>query len=249
MGRTPNRSGVVHGRNTFTWIHVSRSRPDGIDEIRKCWAVQARADSRHAATSAHVGVASGRPDVLNMCANNYLGLADHPEVIKAAHEALDHWGYGMASVRFICGTQELHKQLERAISRVSRHGGHDPLLLVLRRQRRAVRDAAGAEDAIISDELNHASIIDGSPALQGPAASLQEQRHGRSGGEAAGSRSDARFRMIATDGVFSMDGIDRQPAGDLRPGRQVRRPGDGRRFACRRFHGHERAAARTSITA
>ena len=80
--------------------------------------------------------------MLNLCANNYLGLADHPEVIAAAHEALDRWGYGMASVRFICGTQQLHKELEREADRVPRHRRHDPLFVLLRRQRRAVRDAA-----------------------------------------------------------------------------------------------------------
>ena len=86
---------------------------------------------------------SGGHDVLNLCANNYLGLADNPEVIAAAQEALRRWGYGLASVRFICGTQELHKQLEGALSAIPRHGGHHPLRLLLRRQWRPVRNAAG----------------------------------------------------------------------------------------------------------
>jgi len=89
---------------------------------------------------AAIMVANGTP-VLNMCANNYLGLADDPRIIGAAKDALNIWGYGMASVRFICGTQEVHKQLERRIS-VPRHRRHDLVLLVLRRQRRAVRDCA-----------------------------------------------------------------------------------------------------------
>ncbi|MFO0909694.1 MAG: glycine C-acetyltransferase [Isosphaeraceae bacterium] len=155
--------------------------------------------------NAHVGVA-GRPDVLNMCANNYLGLADHPEVVKAAHEALDHWGNGLASVRFICGTQQPHKQLEQAISAFL--GTEDTILYS------SCWDANGGlfetilgpEDAVISDELNHASIIDGirlckarryrykNNDMNDLAAKLEEAR-------------DARFRLIATDGVFSMDGI------------------------------------------
>jgi glycine C-acetyltransferase len=100
--------------------------------------------------------------VLNLCANNYLGLANHPDIVAAAaREALDNWGYGLASVRFICGTQSIHKQLEERLSELPRHGRHHPLRLVLRCQRRPLRNAARCEDAIISDELNHASIIDG----------------------------------------------------------------------------------------
>ena len=108
----------------------------------------------------HVVVQDGR-SVLNLCANNYLGLANHPAVCQAAREALDRWGYGMASVRFICGTQELHKQLESALSRFL--GADDTILYS------SCWDANGGlfetllgpEDAVISDELNHASIIDG----------------------------------------------------------------------------------------
>ena len=154
---------------------------------------------------AHVGV-TGRPEVLNMCANNYLGLANHPEVVKAAHHALEHWGNGLASVRFICGTQEPHKELEKAISDFL--GMEDTILYS------SCWDANGGlfetllgpDDAIISDELNHASIIDGvrlckarrfrykNNDMADLEAKLQEAR-------------DCRFRMIATDGVFSMDGI------------------------------------------
>jgi glycine C-acetyltransferase len=153
--------------------------------------------------SAEVKV-NGEP-VLVLCANNYLGLANHPAVIRAAHEALDKWGYGLASVRFICGTQEIHKQLEHEISRFL--GTEDTILYS------SCFDANGglfetlleAEDAVISDELNHASIIDGirlSKAARfryknGDMADLEAKLI-----EARGARN----KLIATDGVFSMDG-------------------------------------------
>jgi glycine C-acetyltransferase len=153
---------------------------------------------------AEVRVTAGAT-VLNMCANNYLGLANHPEIIKAAHEALDHWGYGLASVRFICGTQSIHKQLE---SRLSEFLGTEDTILY-----GSCFDANGglfetlldAEDAVISDELNHASIIDGirlSKAVRyryknGDMADLEAKLK---------EAQTARYRMIATDGVFSMDG-------------------------------------------
>jgi glycine C-acetyltransferase len=154
---------------------------------------------------AHVGV-QGRPDVLNMCANNYLGLADHPEVVRAAHEALDRWGNGMASVRFICGTQEPHKALERAITEFL--GTEDTILYS------SCWDANGGlfetilgpEDAVISDELNHASIIDGIRLCK--ARRLRYKNNDMADLEARlREASDARFRLVATDGVFSMDGI------------------------------------------
>jgi glycine C-acetyltransferase len=143
--------------------------------------------------------------VLNLCANNYLGLADHPEVLKAAHEALDRWGYGLSSVRFICGTQEIHKELERRLSEFL--GTEDTILYG------SCFDANGglfetlldAEDAIISDELNHASIIDGIRLCK-----AQRFRYKNGDMEDLESRlkegSKARRILIATDGVFSMDG-------------------------------------------
>src|SRR3989440_2653145 len=108
---------------------------------------------------AHIRVSEGQP-VLNLCANNYLGLAEHPAVIQAAHEALDRWGYGLSSVRFICGTQQIHKELEKKLSQFL--GTEDTILYS------SCFDANGglfetllvSEDAVISDELNHASIID-----------------------------------------------------------------------------------------
>jgi glycine C-acetyltransferase len=154
--------------------------------------------------SGHVRVTGGK-EVLNLCANNYLGLASHPDIIRAAHEALDRWGYGMASVRFICGTQEIHKELERKISAFL--GTEDTILYS------SCFDANGGlfetllteEDCVISDELNHASIIDGIRLCKaqraryrnGDMAELEQKLKDSQG---------ARFRMIATDGVFSMDG-------------------------------------------
>ena len=153
---------------------------------------------------AHIETASGQK-VLNLCANNYLGLADNPAVIAAAREALERWGYGMASVRFICGTQSIHKQLEQAISAFL--GTEDTILYgsCFDANGGLFETLLGPEDAIISDELNHASIIDGVRLSK-----CRRLRYGNSDmadleaklTEAAGDR----FRMIATDGVFSMDG-------------------------------------------
>jgi glycine C-acetyltransferase len=164
---------------------------------------------------ARVGV-QGRAEVLNMCANNYLGLADHPEVVRAAHEALDRWGNGLASVRFICGTQQPHKELEAAISEFL--GTEDTILYS------SCWDANGGlfetilgpEDAVISDELNHSSIIDGIRLCK--ARRLRYRNNHMADLEAKlGEARDARFRLIATDGVFSMDGIiaDLAPLCDL----------------------------------
>ncbi|MBN73737.1 MAG: glycine C-acetyltransferase [Gimesia sp.] len=153
---------------------------------------------------AHIRVAAGEP-VLNMCANNYLGLAEHPEVIAAAHEGLDQWGYGLSSVRFICGTQSIHKDLEQKLSTFL--GTEDTILYT------SCFDANGGlfetlltkEDAIISDELNHASIIDGVRLCK-----AQRYRYKNNNmqdlEEQLKAAQSARFRLIATDGVFSMDG-------------------------------------------
>ncbi len=110
--------------------------------------------------SAHVSVADGQ-EVLNLCANNYLGLADHPALVAAAKEALDRWGYGLASVRFICGTQEIHKELEQGISAFL--GTEDTILYssCFDANGGLFETMLGEDDAVISDELNHASIIDG----------------------------------------------------------------------------------------
>ena len=152
----------------------------------------------------HIRVAGG-PDVLNLCANNYLGLASHPAIVKAAHEALDRWGYGVASVRFICGTQEIHKQLE---SRLSTFIGTDDTILYsscFDANGGLFETILGEEDAVISDELNHASIIDGIRLCK---AQRLRYRNGDMNDLEAKLKeaSGARFRLIATDGVFSMDG-------------------------------------------
>jgi glycine C-acetyltransferase len=152
----------------------------------------------------HIRV-SGGDDVLNLCANNYLGLASHPAVIKAAHEALDRWGYGMASVRFICGTQEVHKDLER---RLSQFLGTDDTILYsscFDANGGLFETILGEEDIVISDELNHASIIDGIRLCKARRARYKNGDLNELEAHLKAS-SDARFRLIATDGVFSMDG-------------------------------------------
>ncbi|KES08996.1 2-amino-3-ketobutyrate CoA ligase [Streptomyces toyocaensis] len=159
--------------------------------------------------SATVNVtAGGRPgEVLNFCANNYLGLADHPEVIAAAHQALDRWGYGMASVRFICGTQEVHKELE---ARLSAFLGQEDTILYsscFDANGGVFETLLGPEDAVISDALNHASIIDGirlSKARRFRYANRDMDDLERRLKEAA--EGGARRTLIVTDGVFSMDG-------------------------------------------
>lgn len=144
-------------------------------------------------------------EVLNMCANNYLGLSDHPDVVEAAGKGLDDWGYGLSSVRFICGTQSIHKELERKISEFL--GTEDTILYTscFDANGGLFETVLGEEDAIISDELNHASVIDGIRLCKAQRfrykncdmADLDAKLT-----EAGG----ARFKMIATDGVFSMDG-------------------------------------------
>ena len=153
---------------------------------------------------AHIGVV-GQPSVLNMCANNYLGLADHPEIVAAAHRALDQWGYGLASVRFICGTQQPHKELEQKLSEFL--GTEDTILYssCFDANGGLFETLLGAEDAIISDELNHASIIDGVRLSKAQRFRYRNNDMADLEAKLVEAKS-ARFRMIATDGVFSMDG-------------------------------------------
>ena len=153
----------------------------------------------------HVNVPD-HPGVLNLCANNYLGLAQHPEIRAAAHKALDEWGYGLASVRFICGTQELHKTLERKVSEFL--GTEDTILYgsCFDANGGLFETLLGEEDAVISDELNHASIIDGIRLCK--AKRLRYRNADMKDLEAKLVEArDCRFRLIATDGVFSMDGV------------------------------------------
>ena len=161
------------------------------------------ASSQHASVRLHDG-----RNVINLCANNYLGLADHPDVVAAARAALERWGFGMASVRFICGTQTLHKQLEEKLSAFL--GTEDTILYP------SCFDANGGlfevllteDDAVISDALNHASIIDGVRLCK--AQRFRYANNDMADLEAQLQAADAagvRFKLITTDGVFSMDGI------------------------------------------
>ena len=154
--------------------------------------------------NAHVKVDGGKP-LLNLCANNYLGLADHPRLIEAAKKALDDWGFGLASVRFICGTQQIHRQLEKAISAFL--GTDDTILYssCFDANGGLFETLLGDADAVISDELNHASIIDGIRLCKAKRLRYRNNDMADLSARLAEAR-DARFKMIATDGVFSMDG-------------------------------------------
>ncbi len=156
------------------------------------------------AQAARIRIGEGR-EVINLCANNYLGLANHPEILQAAHEAMDRWGYGLASVRFICGTQSPHRELERRLSDFL--GTEDTILYssCFDANGGLFETLLGAEDAVISDSLNHASLIDGIRLCK-----AQRYRYGSGDLEELERRlqeaQSARFRFIVTDGVFSMDG-------------------------------------------
>jgi glycine C-acetyltransferase len=174
--------------------HVRSHLEGQLQEIRDAglWKPERVIESPQSAT-----ISVAEREVLNLCSNNYLGLADHPEVIKVAKEALDRWGYGMASVRFICGTQEVHKELESALTDFL--GTEDTILYGI------FEVLLSEQDAVISDALNHASIIDGIRLCKAKRlryanrdmADLEKQLQDCAG---------ARFRMIVSDGVFSMDG-------------------------------------------
>jgi glycine C-acetyltransferase len=174
---------------------IGRIRADGLYKTERVIASPQRAN---------IVVSDGAP-VLNLCANNYLGLADDPRIIDAAKYALNRWGFGMASVRFICGTQDLHKQLERKLSAFL--GTEDTILYpsCFDANGGLFETILGEQDAVISDELNHASIIDGIRLCR--ARRLRYKNRDMEDLEAQlKASSDARRRLIATDGVFSMDG-------------------------------------------
>jgi glycine C-acetyltransferase len=153
---------------------------------------------------AEISVKGGK-EVLNFCANNYLGLSSHPKVIEAAHRTLDQWGYGMSSVRFICGTQDIHKILEQKISEFLQTDDTILFAACFDANGGVFEPILGKEDAIITDQLNHASIIDGIRLCKaqrfiyahGDMADLEEKLK---------ETQSARYRLVATDGAFSMDG-------------------------------------------
>ncbi|MEO5630161.1 MAG: glycine C-acetyltransferase [Thermomonas sp.] len=187
-------------------MSLTQRYSDTLDEIRAAGLYKSE---RVIASpqSAEIQLADGRT-VLNFCANNYLGLADHPDIIAAAKQALDSHGFGMASVRFICGTQDLHKELERTIADF--FGTEDTILYA------ACFDANGGlfeplldeHDAIISDALNHASIIDGVRLCKAKRYRYSNRDMADLEAQLKQARSDgARTIMITTDGVFSMDGF------------------------------------------
>ena len=179
---------------------------EALEEIRQAGLYK---DERiiHSPQSNRVEVETGKA-VLNLCANNYLGLSNHPEIVAAAHEGLDRWGYGLSSVRFICVTQEIHKQLEQQLSIFL--GMEDTILYTSCFDANAglFETILGAEDAIISDALNHASIIDGVRLCKAKRfryannnmQELEEQL-------IAANEAGVRHKLIVTDGVFSMDGV------------------------------------------
>jgi glycine C-acetyltransferase len=180
-----------------------RHLQQALQEIKDCGLY--KAERRIASPQRpHITVDDGR-QVINLCANNYLGLADHPQIIQAAHDALERWGYGMASVRFICGTQTLHRELE---ARLSAFLGTDDTILYsscFDANGGLFETLLGPDDAIISDQLNHASIIDGIRLCK--ARRLRYRNNDMADLERQLQTSrDARFRLIVTDGVFSMDG-------------------------------------------
>ena len=174
---------------------IGRIRADGLYKSERVIASPQRANI----------VVSDGAKVLNLCANNYLGLADDPRVIDAAKFALNRWGFGLASVRFICGTQDLHKQLERKLSTFLRTDDTILYSSCFDANGGLFETLLGEQDAVISDELNHASIIDGIRLCR--ARRLRYKNRDMADLEAQlKASSDARRRLIATDGVFSMDG-------------------------------------------
>jgi glycine C-acetyltransferase len=194
---------------TTPYARVQQRLRDTLDEIEAAGLTK-RERRLSSPQSAHITVSAGsttenRGEALNFCANNYLGLADHPRVIAAAKEALDTWGFGMASVRFICGTQELHTALEDDLSAFL--GTEDTILFssCFDANGGVFETLFGAEDAVISDELNHASLIDG---IRLSKASRYRYRNADMADLEAQlvAAKDARTRCIVTDGVFSMDG-------------------------------------------
>lgn len=177
-----------------------------IEEIREAGLYKSERTIQ-SAQSNRIDVGEGKT-VINLCANNYLGLSDHPEIIQAAHDGLDRWGYGMSSVRFICGTQQIHKTLEQKLSQFL--GMEDTILYpsCFDANGGLFETLLGPEDAVISDQLNHASIIDGVRLCKAKRyryanRDMDDLKRQLEQAEADG----ARYKLITTDGVFSMDGF------------------------------------------
>lgn len=173
-----------------------------LDEIRAAGLFK---NERHLASAQSSHIKTGGVEVLNFCANNYLGLANHPDIIKAAQKAMDEWGFGVASVRFICGTQDLHIELEKKVSEFLKTEATILFSSCFDANGGVFETLFGAEDAIISDELNHASIIDGIRLCK-----AQRFRYANRDMKDLETQliaaKGARQRLIVTDGVFSMDG-------------------------------------------
>ena len=189
--------------------------------------------------NAEIPIADGRR-VINLCANNYLGLADHPALIAAAKEALDSHGFGMASVRFICGTQDIHKELEAALTKFL--GTEDTILYpsCFDANGGLFETLLGAEDAVISDELNHASIIDGVRLCK--AQRYRYKNCDMADLEAQLQAAQRRALPSHRDRWRFLDGRhDREPERRLRPGGKIRCDGDGGRRPRRRVHRQNRA--------
>lgn len=198
VGRCYNRKGLIR-MISKTAKDLYRSELEGIKEK----GLYKKERVITAPQGAEVGTEEG--DAVNFCANNYLGMANDPEIVKAARRALDKWGYGMASVRFICGTQSIHKELENKIAEFL--GKDDSILYAscFDANGGLFETILGSEDTVISDALNHASIIDGVRLCK---AQRKIYRHGDLDDleKQLKDSSDSRIRMIATDGVFSMHG-------------------------------------------
>ncbi len=186
---------MFKGMKSFLGEELKKIKEDGLYKEERIITTPQRAD---------IKVNAGQ-EVLNFCANNYLGLSDHPRLIKAAKEAMDSHGYGMSSVRFICGTQDMHKELERAIAEYFHTDDAILYAACFDANGGVFEPLFGAEDAIISDALNHASIIDGVRLCKAKRyryanGNMQELE------ECLKEAQEQRHRIIVTDGVFSMDG-------------------------------------------
>lgn len=173
-----------------------------LDEIRAAGLFK---NERHLASAQSAHIKTGGVEVLNFCANNYLGLANNPAIIDAAKKAMDEWGFGLASVRFICGTQDLHIELEKKVSEFLKKDATILFSSCFDANGGVFETLFGAEDAIISDELNHASIIDGIRLCKAQRFRYKNRDMEDLEAQLVAAK-DARQRVIVTDGVFSMDG-------------------------------------------